>query len=89
METPTSPVIRKGTATSPVIRKDTAKTMSFADALQEVINGKKITRLEWSSNEEYGFMKDERLLIHTKGQDHLWIVSSGDIVNSDWVVLPV
>lgn len=74
-------------STSPVIKKGTAETMSFADALQEIINGKKVTRLEWVSNEEYGFMKDERLMIHTKGQDHLWIVSKGDITNLDWTVL--
>ena len=73
---------------SPVIHKGTAKTMQFAVALQEVTNGRRITRLEWSSNEEYGFLKDERLMIHTKGQDHSWLVSLGDMKANDWVVLP-
>jgi len=72
---------------SPVFHKGTAKTMSFGEAMVEVINNR-ITRIEWSSNEEYGFLKDERLMIHTKGKEHLWIVSKGDLTANDWVVLP-
>ena len=72
-----SPVIKKG----PVL-------LTFPDAIAEVTNGRKITRLEWESNEEYGYLKDEKLTIHTKGQDHIWLVSKGDLVNSDWLVLP-
>lgn len=73
---------------SPVIHKGTAKTMPFPVALQEVINGKRITRLEWSSNEEYGFLKGEVLHIHTKGSDHMWMVSLADLKSNDWVTLP-
>jgi len=74
--------------TSPVIKKGTAKTRDFYESLQLVSIGKKITRLEWSSNEEYGFMKDEKLMIHVRGEDHLWIVSLADLSSNDWVLLP-
>ena len=73
---------------SPVLHKGTAKTMSFPVALQELINGRRITRLEWSSNEEYGFLKNETLCIHTKNSDHVWAVSLGDLKANDWTVLP-
>lgn len=75
---------------SPVIKKGKAQTMSFDEAILLVAyDDKKITRLEWGSNEEYGFMKYEKLMIHTKGEDHLWIVSKGDIISKDWVTLPI
>lgn len=73
---------------SPVIKKGSAKTMTFDQAIAEVIKGKKITRLEWSSNDEYGYRRNELLLIHTKGQDHQWLLSDGDMLANDWVVLP-
>lgn len=74
---------------SPVIKKGKAVLLDFYDAIKAIADGKKVTRLEWSSNEEFCFMKDERLMIHTKGEDHLWIVSKGDISNSDWTILPI
>ncbi len=76
--------------TSPVIKKGTAQTMEFGEAMYSVaFDDKKITRLEWGSNEEYGFMRYERLMIHTKGEDHIWNVSKGDIIAKDWVILPI
>ena len=71
---------------SPIITK-TAKPMTFPDAIKAVIGGSKITRLEWGNIDEYGFVKDEKLSIHTKGKDHTWIVSAGDMKNNDWVVI--
>jgi len=73
---------------SPIINKGTAKTMSFPEIIQKILDGKKVTRLEWGSNEEYGFMKNEELRIHTRGEDHTWIVNKGDMMGNDWVVLP-
>lgn len=76
--------------TSPVIHKGTAKTMSFYEALKEVVvNKRRITRLEWSSNDEYGFLFSDGVLgIHTKGEDHRWILNEGDILAVDWCLLP-
>lgn len=74
--------------TSPVPVKKDSKAMTFPEAMQAIIGGSRVTRQEWGSNAEYGFIKDEKLSIHTKGKDHSWIVSSGDMMNSDWIVLP-
>ena len=73
---------------SPVIKKGTVQTMNFTDAIMKVADGKKISRLIWSSNDEYGFIKDSYLHIHTKGQDNIWKVNDGDILAEDWVLLP-
>ena len=73
---------------SPIVNKGTAKTMSFPEIIQKILVGKKVTRLEWESNNEYGFMKDETLCVHTKGKDHTWVVSKGDMMGNDWFVIP-
>ena len=76
-------------STSPVpVKKGTAKTYSFCEALNLIVEGKRMSRLDWGSNEEYGFMKDEKLNIHTKGNDHVWWIQLGDIKANDWVIIP-
>ena len=72
---------------SPVIENAEIANMNFPDAIQEIMDGNKITREEWDSKEEYGFMADEVLQIHTKGKDHKWIVSEGDMKATDWMVI--
>lgn len=54
-----------------------------------MMQGKKVSRLAWESNSEYGHMKDGILQIFTKGQYHVWQVQIGDWENSDWFVLPI
>lgn len=61
--------------------------LSFPAAIEMLIEGKRITRIEWGSDSEYGMLQDERLMIHTKGKDHLWIVSEADMRATDWVVM--
>ena len=64
-----------------------AMTMDFADAMREVIKGKKITRLSWA-NGDYCLLKDEWLTIFTKGDFHTWTISSGDMIDTqDWVIV--
>ena len=72
---------------SPVPEAAKPISMSFGDAMGEVINKKKITRVEWNDMEEYGYLKDEFLMIHTKGKDHRWIVSEADLISADWIVI--
>jgi hypothetical protein len=60
--------------------------MIFTEALNAVADGKKITRPEWDKN-EYGLMQDDRLRIHIKDKYHDWILSYGDILAEDWIVL--
>lgn len=73
---------------SPVPEAEIVKpiSMSFGDAMGEVVNKKKITRVEWNDMEEYGYLKDEFLCIHTKGKDHRWLVTEADLISADWIV---
>lgn len=62
-------------------------TMSFPDAIREIINGKKVRRISWESQSDHGLMKDGWLTIHTKGIFHTWLVSDGDAEGQDWIVV--
>jgi hypothetical protein len=73
---------------SPVPKKNNAVTYSFIDALKELISGRRITRLEWATNDEYGILKDEWLMIFRNGKYHQWLVSKADMEAIDWVLLP-
>jgi len=72
---------------SPVPTKKPVE-LSFPDAMREVLNGKRITRLAWESNSDFGILKDGYLMIFTKGEYHQWIVNDGDLNGIDWVTLP-
>lgn len=63
-----------------------ARTMSFLDALEKIQDGKFVARVSWG-NEDYCFMKDEYLSIFTKGKEHQWIISLGDMEGQDWVIV--
>jgi len=78
----------EGDLMTPIPRKQgKAITMSFPNAMKEVIKGNKVTRLSWS-NEDYCFLKGEWLTIYTKGAFHTWLVSEGDMVDAqDWVLM--
>lgn len=78
---PVPPVV-----TSPIVEKT---TMSFPMAIQKVIDGKKITKLEWKNDKEYGFLSRTTLFltIHREDKDHTWVVNEGDLVGKDWTVI--
>ena len=73
---------------SPVPKKSNAMTYSFPNIVADLIFGRRITRLEWASNDEYGLVKDGQLMIFTKGAFHQWLVSEADLKATDWVFLP-
>ena len=79
VQTPVSPVPLQG-------RKPLE--LSFPDAMREVMDGKKVTRLAWESNSIFGCLKDTFLMIFIRGEYHQWIVNDGDLTAIDWVVLP-
>lgn len=60
--------------------------MTFPQAIEQVILGKKVTRDEWSNNEEYVYLKDGWLMIRLKGADYQLIVSDGDLLALDWTL---
>lgn len=70
--------------TPPVAPK---KELSFPEAMKAVINGEKITRLEWGKTDEYGELRENFLMLYRNGKFHTWIVSEGDLLAMDWVTL--
>ena len=72
---------------SPVPHKRPVE-LSFPDAIREVLNLKRITRVAWETNDTYGALKDGFLMIFIKGEWHQWIVNDGDLNAIDWIVLP-
>lgn len=79
-------IIEGELSSSPLPQKSPVITMNFPAAMQAVIDGKKVTRLEWNS-EDYGFLKGEYLMIKIKGEEHQWVVRDGDILAEDWIVV--
>ncbi len=65
--------------------------MDFPDAIRKVIQGKRITKLEWQDRDYYGLIKDGVLKIHKGGDPegvfYAWIINDGDLLGSDWIVL--
>lgn len=84
-----APVIAGNHSPVPVEELETRDEMTFSEAMDEVILGKNITRLEWKDASEYGYLdhKDERLRIFTKGKHHEWLVSKADMLAEDWIVV--
>ena len=71
--------------------------LNFYDALKEVVNGKKITRIDWQDSNIYAFMQKygEHDILHIRTEAekegtykvHQWVVALQDMVAEDWVVL--
>jgi len=78
---------------SPVIPRkpegDTRPKLDFPGAMRAIIEGKRITKLEWGDERVYGHLKDGFLMLTKVGKDHSWTVSEGDLKGLDYVVLPV
>ena len=63
--------------------------MTFGQAMQEVAIGKRVRRLEWAQKETYLALNNNQLSIF-KPEDknlHPLIVSLGDILGDDWVIV--
>lgn len=62
--------------------------MNFAQALDATLDGKRITRLSWESNDTFGQMKENELSLFIRGEFHSWTIVPGDIIATDWIILP-
>lgn len=71
--------------------KKVTKMMTFSEAMEEVVAGKKVTKLEWERIDTYVFLKDSFLCIHNAGQKEdkvqRLMVSEGDLIGKDWMVI--
>lgn len=61
---------------------------NFPNAMQQIIEGKRIQREEWENKEEYCLLKDAFLMIYRNGKFHQWVINDGDLLAEDWIVLP-
>lgn len=63
--------------------------LSFGQAMDEIVQGHRVTRVEWNRNDHFCFLdeKTELLMIHRDGKDHQWLISKGDMYGDDWVTV--
>lgn len=67
--------------------ESSAVTMSFPDAIREIIRGNKVRRVSWPSEEDYGLLREGWLEIFTNNGFHVWKVSDGDMEGNDWIII--
>lgn len=60
--------------------------LTLPQALNEVIDGKKITRIAWN-NDHYCLLKEGFLELYRDSKFYQWIVNEGDLLAIDWVVV--
>ena len=62
--------------------------LSFFEALEEVADGKKVTKIEWKNPLIYIHLNSGFLMLHKEdGKDYRLTPSDGDILGKDWVVV--
>ena len=71
--------------------KDIIDLLDFHEAIDAILDGERVTRLEWKDKRAYCLLKDDLLQIHKAGESerllHPWIVNNGDLGGLDWFVL--
>ena len=74
-----------------VPKSNSVATMAFDQAIRRVIDGKKITKLEWKDKRSYCLLADNLLQLHKAGEApdklHPWIINDGDLLGTDWIEL--
>lgn len=72
---------------SPNPSKKAVVQLSFPDAMKAIIDGKRITRIEWA-NTDFCLLRNQWLAIYRDGKFYeQWAVSDGDMLATDWIVL--
>ena len=62
-------------------------TMSFPGAIQRVVDGGRVTKLDWNAPEIFIFLNNGFLSIKKKdGTISQLLVSEADMMGNDWVV---
>ena len=70
---------------SPIpVEEEPERLLTFCEALNEALTGKRIQRKEWDKS-EYGYFNGDFLHIFIREKDHVWEVSKGDVIESDWI----
>jgi len=62
------------------------KIMNFSSAIREIIEGRKVTKLEWNNQAIYIFLSEGLLKIKkADGVVASLLVSEADMIGTDWV----
>jgi len=68
-----------------------ANLMKFPEAMQEIINGKKVQRLEWKESQGedyYSILTGGFLMLHKPDNKHYqWIINDGDLEADDYILI--
>ena len=73
---------------SPLPNKPDQSTMDFPAAIKEVIDGKKIHKLEWKDKEYYGWLNGNILSLHKPDtKNYQWVLNDGDLKGNDYIVV--
>jgi len=62
-------------------------TIDFPVAIQRLMDGERITRLDWKDEGSYGLLHEGKLCLRLPTGLHTWIVSEGDLNANDWVIV--
>lgn len=79
--------------TSPVVEPEKEakeETFDFPEAMRKIAEGIKVTKLEWGDVGIYGYLSNntKHVTLHkTDGKDYDWVLSEGDIIGKDWVII--
>ena len=69
---------------SPTVIKPTE--MDFMDALRMVVDGQRITRLDWNDPNVYVLLRAGFLSIYQNGTASRLLVSDIDLLATDWII---
>ena len=62
--------------------------MDFPEAMQAVIQGRTVTKLEWDDMRYYGELRDGFLMLHKPDSKfYQWVISEGDLTGTDYILL--
>lgn len=82
-------------ATSPIKKNTVTKLapyLTFPQAMEAIIDGKRISKREWGDVDSYGFVNDDGkgnsvLSLHKDDANYQWVVSWGDLTGTDYYVI--
>ena len=62
--------------------------LNFSNAMQKIVDGAKVHKLEWEDKTYYAVREDGFLMLHKPdGQFHQWLISEADMLGTDYIVL--
>ena len=63
-----------------------AGTMTFCMAIEAILAGQTITKIEWDDPNIYGQLRNGILMLYRNDQWHQWILNDGDMLGTDWII---